>query len=88
VCLVYFVVCSAVLGIICISRFEAIPHARNTLKTLVLRWNTAEFFLGPNRAVVPEPTDEANRCNPGNVTPKTLQNALYVGSSEAVDRYR
>ena len=35
-------------------------------------------FLGPNPAVVPKPTDEANRCNLRHVTPKTPQKALYV----------
>ena len=40
------------------------------------------FFLGPNRAVVPKPTNEANRCNPEHLTPKTLQKALYVGFSQ------
>jgi len=40
------------------------------------------FFPGPNRAVVPKPINEANRCNPGHVTPKTLQKALYVGFSQ------
>jgi hypothetical protein len=38
------------------------------------------FFLGAIRVPVPNPTDEANRCNLGHVTPKTLQKALYVGS--------
>jgi hypothetical protein len=36
-------------------------------------------FFNPNLAVVPEPTDEANRCNLRHVAPKTLQKALYVG---------
>jgi hypothetical protein len=49
---------------------------------------SGRFFLGPNRAVVPKPTDEANRCNPGHVTPKTLQKALYVGSPKSVDHHR
>jgi hypothetical protein len=40
------------------------------------------FFLGPNRAVVPKPIDEANRCILGHLTPKTLQKALYVGAFE------
>ena len=40
---------------------------------------SGRFFPGANRAVLPEPTDEANRCNLGHVTPKTLQKALYVG---------
>ena len=44
-----------------------------------------KFFPGPNPAVVPKPTDEANRCNLGRVTPKTLQKALYVGFSQ-IDR--
>ena len=39
-------------------------------------------FLGPNPAVVPKPTDEANRCNLRHVTPKALQKALYVGFSQ------
>jgi hypothetical protein len=39
-------------------------------------------FLGPNPAVVPKPTDEANCCNLRHVTPKTLQKALYVGFSQ------
>ena len=30
------------------------------------------FFLGANRAVTPKPTDEANGCNLGHLTPKTL----------------
>jgi hypothetical protein len=30
----------------------------------------------------PKPTDEANRCILGHLTPKTLQKALYVGSSQ------
>jgi hypothetical protein len=37
------------------------------------------LFLGPNPA---KPTNEANRCNPRHVTPKTLQKALYVGFSQ------
>ena len=41
----------------------------------------AGFFLGPNPAVVPKPTDEVNRCILRHVTPKTLQKALYVGFS-------
>ena len=41
------------------------------------------FFLGPNRAVVPKSTDEANGCILRHVTPKTLQKALYVGSFES-----
>ena len=41
------------------------------------------FFLGPNRAVVPKPTDEGNRCNLRHVAPKTLQKALYVGFFES-----
>jgi len=40
------------------------------------------FFLGPNRAVVPKSTDEANRCKLRQVTPTTLQKALYVGFSQ------
>ena len=40
------------------------------------------FFLGPNPAVVPKPTGEANRCNLRHATPKTLQKALYVGFSQ------
>ena len=40
------------------------------------------FFLGANRAVVSNPTDEANRCILRHVRPKTLQKALYVGSFE------
>jgi hypothetical protein len=39
------------------------------------------FFLGPNPAVVPKPTNEANHCNLWHVAPKTLQKALYVGFS-------
>jgi hypothetical protein len=35
--------------------------------------------MGASRTVLPEPTDEANRCDLGHVTPKTLQKALYVG---------
>jgi len=41
------------------------------------------FFLGPSRAVVPKPTDEADRCNLGHLTPKALQKALYVGLCES-----
>ena len=41
------------------------------------------FFLGPNPAVVPNPTDEANRCNLRHVAPKTLRKALYVEFSES-----
>jgi hypothetical protein len=37
------------------------------------------FFAGPNPAVVPKPTDKANRCILRHVAPKTLQKALYVG---------
>src|ERR1035438_4985202 len=40
------------------------------------------FFLGPNPAVIPNPTGEANRCNLRHVAPKTLQNELYVGFSQ------
>jgi hypothetical protein len=43
---------------------------------------TGGFFLGPNRAVLLEPTDEANGCNLRHVTPKTFQKALYVGFSQ------
>jgi hypothetical protein len=38
--------------------------------------------LGPNRAVVPKPINQANRCILRHVTPKTLQKALYVGYFE------
>ena len=38
-----------------------------------------KFFFGANRAVVPNPTDKANRCNLRHVAPNTLQKALYVG---------
>jgi hypothetical protein len=34
------------------------------------------------KQINPEPTGEANRCNLGHVTPKTLQTALYVGFSQ------
>jgi len=47
----------------------------------VLRPEYGRFFLGPTRAVVPKPSDEANYCILRHVTPKTLQKALYVGSS-------
>ena len=40
---------------------------------------SGRFFRCANRAVLPEPTDEANRCNLGHVTPKMLRKALYVG---------
>jgi hypothetical protein len=40
------------------------------------------FFRGPNCAVLPEPTDEANRCSLGHETPNRLQKALYVGFSQ------
>jgi hypothetical protein len=46
------------------------------------------FFLGPIRAIVPNPTDEANRYDLGHVTPKTLKNALYVVLSQSADPYR
>jgi hypothetical protein len=42
-------------------------------------------FLGPNPAVVPKPTDEANRCNLRHLAPKTRRKALYVGFSH-IDR--
>src|ERR1035438_5993586 len=44
---------------------------------------SGRFFRGTNRAVLLEPTDEANRCNLRHVTPKTLQKALSVGFSES-----
>jgi hypothetical protein len=34
------------------------------------------FFLGPNHAVVPKPSDEANRFILRHLTPKTLQKGL------------
>ena len=34
------------------------------------------FFRVANRAVLPEPTDEANRCNLGHERPKTPRKAL------------
>ena len=40
------------------------------------------FFLGPNRAGVPKPSDEANGCDLRHLTPKALQKALYVGLSQ------
>src|ERR1019366_3735802 len=46
------------------------------------RTESGRFFRGANRAVLPEPIDEANRCNLRHVTPKTLQKALYVGFSQ------
>src|ERR1035438_708029 len=53
---------------------------------LLSPWNwtpaNSTDFLGPNPAVVPKPTDVANRCNLRHVTPKTLQKALYVGFSQ------
>jgi hypothetical protein len=39
-------------------------------------------FPGPNPAVVPKPTNEANRCNLGHVTPKALWKVLYMGFSQ------
>ena len=44
--------------------------------------------MGANRAVLPEPTDEANRCNLGHGTPKTLQKALYVRFSQSAGPHR
>ena len=44
--------------------------------------------LLPFRAVLLEPTDEANRYNLGHITPKTLHKALYVVFSKAVNHYR
>src|ERR1039458_3918391 len=44
---------------------------------------SGRFFRDANRAVLPEPIDEANRCDLRHVTPKTLQKALYVGLSES-----
>jgi len=43
---------------------------------------SVSLFLGPHRAVVPKPTDEANRCILRQVTPKTLRKALCVGYLE------
>ena len=43
---------------------------------------SVSLFLGPHRAVVPKPTDEANRCILGHLTPKALQKTLYVGYSQ------
>jgi hypothetical protein len=40
------------------------------------------FFQRANRAVLPEPTEAANRYNLKHVTLKTLQKALYVGFSQ------
>jgi hypothetical protein len=49
-----------------------------------LAWaESGRFFRGANRAVLPEPTDEANRCNLRHLTPTALQKAQYVGFSES-----
>jgi hypothetical protein len=53
-----------------------------TITTEALQPEYGRFFLGPNPAVVPKPTDEANRCNLRHVTPKTLQKTLYTGFSK------
>src|ERR1039457_2582014 len=54
---------------------------------LLSPWNwtpaNSPDFLGPHPALLPQPTDEANRCNLRHVTPKTLQKALYVGFVES-----
>ena len=70
------------------------PHAKadKNVRAPVARANSqssgvtpeyGRFFLGPNRAVVPKPSDEANRCNLRHVAPKALQKALYVGYLES-----
>jgi hypothetical protein len=50
----------------------------------MLKKEHSRFFLGPNRAVVPKPIDEANRYILGHLTPKTLQKALCVAFIESV----
>jgi hypothetical protein len=42
-----------------------------------------QVLPGPNPAVVPKPTDEANRCNLRHGAPEILQKALYVGFSRS-----
>ena len=60
-------------------------HAKRSETPYVVSYNDlrrteyGRFFLAPNRAVVPKPSDEANRCNLRHVAPKTFQKALYVG---------
>ena len=41
------------------------------------------FFLGPNRTVGPNPSDEANRCILRHVTQKPVRKALYAGHFES-----
>jgi len=60
------------------AKTNAKPHALEPCAQLEFQ----VAFLGPNPAAVPKPTGEANRCNLGHVTPKTLQKALYVGFSQ------
>jgi hypothetical protein len=56
---------------------RGVEHAEDTTGS-VLTPESGRLFLGANRAILLEPTGEANGCDLGHVTPKTLQKALYV----------
>jgi len=52
---------------------------RDALRQATRLYQLSTIFRVSKRALLPKPTGEANRCNPGHVTPKTLPKALYVG---------
>jgi hypothetical protein len=86
----YFVVATTSIGLI-VPLSSSVSISVHLWFNLWLRLRYAESIRGfftPNRTVVPKPTAEANRCNLRHVPPKTLQKALYVGSSKAVNPNR
>jgi hypothetical protein len=68
-----------------------LPHQSDLGRAEFCGWgfiHHSSFFLlpspglGANRAVVPKPSPEGNRCKLRHEAPKALQKALYVGCSE------
>ena len=69
-----------------------LPHQSDLGRAEFCGWgfiHHSSFFLlpspglGANRAVVPKPSPEGNRCKLRHEAPKALQKALYVGCSES-----
>jgi hypothetical protein len=54
-------------------------HALRAYAGSQIAMKYGRLFLGPNRAVVPKPIGEANRCNPGRVTPKNAPESTIRG---------
>ena len=63
-------------------------HFRSSVTPLGSSYaESGRFFRGANRAVVPKPTDEANRCILGHL-PQKRSRKHYIWGSETVAHYR